>query len=436
MKLDVEQLAKAIDNSRQWATDALAQWVKCPSTLGNENGAMAYIASVYAQLGLSVKKEPVNSAAISKLPGYSPKLSSYEGRNNVVAQHTPVTATATPLGKSLIFNGHVDVVSAEPAALWQNDPFEPLIHKDENGEQWMNGRGAGDMKGGMICALWAFRALQTMGVQPASTVLFESVIEEECTGNGTLDLCDKGYLADAVLIPEPFDQTILHRQAGVLWFDVVVLGKTTHVLGTSSGVNAIDKAWHIYQVLKEDLEVPMNVAANVPEAYRSIDHPVNLNLGVIHGGDWPSTVAGDCTLRFRMGLLPGTSCEEMRARIRRVVENAIGEDPWLKANPPKVTFRGFAAEPCEVDVAHPAIAQLEQSHQVIEGSPAVPLNATCTTDVRFFNLNYNTLATCYGPKAKSIHGADECVSIDSMRQVALVMAHFMTEWCKTEEVHP
>ena len=427
--MELKKIEEAIDGAREWATEVLAGWVRCQSTLGNEQSAMAYIADAYEKLGLTVSHEAVDEQVISRLPGYSPMLTGYEGRTNVVATHTPRRSS----GKSLIFNGHVDVVSAEPKSLWQEEPFHPLVFKDNDGVEWMNGRGAGDMKGGIVCALWAFRALQVLGVQPAAKVLFEAVIEEECTGNGTLALCDKGYLADAVIIPEPFDQTILHRQAGVLWFDIEVLGKTTHVLGTSQGVNAIDKAWHIYQILRRDLEAPMNVTANLPEGYTDIEHPVNLNLGVINGGDWPSTVAGDCTMRFRMGLLPGTTCEDMRARIVKVVNDAVAGDLWLSANPPKIAFRGFAAEPCEVDPSHPAMVQLDSSHQIVEGTPAVPLNATCTTDVRFFNLNYNTVATCYGPKAKSIHGADECVSIDSMRQVALVMAHFITNWCQIEE---
>jgi acetylornithine deacetylase len=430
MTIELNQLAAAIDQTRDFATDILAGWVRCQSTLGHEQDAMAYIAKVYGALGLDVAQVPVDNAVISRLPGYSPMLTGYAGRSNVVATHTPGTTT----GKSLIFNGHVDVVSAAPEALWQRDPFEPAVFSDENGEQWMNGRGAGDMKGGMVCAIWAWRALQSLGRAPAARVLFESVIEEECTGNGTLALCADGYGADAVVIPEPFDQTILHRQAGVLWFDVTVLGKTTHVLGTRKGVNAIDKAWHIYRQLRQKLEAPMNATANVHPAYRDIDHPINLNLGVIQGGDWPSTVAGDCTMRFRMGLLPGTTCDEMRHRIQAVINDATGGDPWLTENPPKVVFRGFAAEPCEVDTTHPAMVQLARSHHTVEGKAALPLNATCTTDVRFFNLNYNTVATCYGPRARHIHGADECVSIDSMRQVALVMAHFITEWCHTEEV--
>src|SRR5690606_11181975 len=137
----------------------------------------------------------------------------YKDRPNVVGLHRPESNA----GRSLILQGHVDVVSAEPVKLWKSDPFEPRIEQHgEHGEMWMYGRGAADMKGGSMCFLWALAALQDMGLEPASEVILQSPIEEECTGNGALALCANGYTADACLIPEPFGETMLQRQVGVM----------------------------------------------------------------------------------------------------------------------------------------------------------------------------------------------------------------------------
>ena len=422
-------LAEAIESKKAWAGGVLSDWVRCPSTLGNELSAQEYIENVLTDMGLEVRREPVIKPVIEPLAGYSPALIEYDNRPNIVGEHYPSEVS----GQSLLVNGHVDVVSPEPTALWSSSPFEPKVFTDELGETWMQGRGAGDMKGGTVSALWAFEALRSIGLQPAAPVIFQSCIEEECTGNGSLSLLANGGIADACLIPEPFDQTLLAAQAGVLWFEVHILGKTTHVLGATQGVNAIEKAWCIYQYLKRELEAPANALETLPDEYRDIPHPVNLNLGVIHGGDWPSTVAGDCVMRLRMGLLPGTACAETKERINALVKAACEQDPWLTVNPPRVIYRGFKAEPCRFDVNSEFASQLSESHQEVMGEPPTPLFATCTTDVRFFNLYAGVPATCYGPKAVAIHGADERVSIDSMKRTALVTARFMTRWCGVEK---
>ena len=138
--------------------------------------------------------------------------------------------------RTLAFNGHIDVVSPEPVSLWSSPPFEPrIVTAEDDGEDWMVGRGAGDMKGGTVCYLWALAALRDMGLEPASKVILQSPVEEECTGNGALAILDRGWVADACIIPEPFNETLLARQVGVMWFQVRILGRTTHVLGAGRG---------------------------------------------------------------------------------------------------------------------------------------------------------------------------------------------------------
>src|SRR5690606_32336899 len=212
----------AIAERRTWATHTLAGWIRYNSVLGQEAPAQEYIAKVYENLGLEVKRVPINIQEIAGHPGASPVDWSYENRYNVVGIHEP----GEKQGKTLAFNGHVDVVSAEPMRLWTLPPFEPdMVLKEENGEDWMSARGAGDMKGGNVCALWALVALRDLGYVPASQVQFQSVIEEECTGNGALTMVEEGYTADACIIPEPFGETILTHQVGVMWFQTRVLGR-------------------------------------------------------------------------------------------------------------------------------------------------------------------------------------------------------------------
>lgn len=419
------EIRQAIVSRRDWALNTLGGWVRHPSVLGNEAAAQDYIAEIYESLGLQTRRVPIDINRINNLPGFSPVDWGYDGRDNIVSIHDPGKVER----RSLVFNGHVDVVSPEPIRLWTSPPFEPrIVENEQDGETWMYGRGAADMKGGSICYLWALAALRDMGLEPASPVICQSPIEEECTGNGTLALVAEGYIGDACIIPEPFGETCMRGQAGVMWFQVRVLGKPTHVQGTKRGVNAIEKSWVIIQALR-NLEAELNRTERVPELYAGIDHPLNLNVGTIHGGDWASTVAGECVTRFRLGLFPGEKLEGFRREIETCVAQAAASDPWLKDFPPAVEYIGFQAEGCEFNMESDLGRTLRDAHHHWRGKAPETLVTRATTDTRYFNLYYNTPATCYGPKSRDIHGIDEKVSIDSMQRVSEVLASFTMEWC-------
>jgi acetylornithine deacetylase len=419
-----EQIRQAVADRRGWAIDRLGALVREPTVLGQERSGQLRVAEMYEEVGLRAELLPIQVDRIRQHPGFSPVDWPLEGKENVVGLHEPDRNE----GRSLIFNGHIDVVSPEPVAMWQSPPFEPrVVENEEDGEAWMYGRGAGDMKGGTVAYLWALAALGDLGFEPASRLVCQSPVEEECTGNGALDLLERGFTADACIIPEPFAETILARQVGVLWFQVRILGKTTHVLQAGRGVNAIEKAWVIIGAMRE-LEEELNRPERIPPGYEGVDHPINLNVGVIDGGDWASTVAGECVIRFRLGLFPGEPVDELERRIEQKVEQAAEADPWLSEFPPRVEYVGFHAEGCEFDVEGGVGRALQEVHQEWRGERAEELSATCTTDVRFFNLYHEVPATCYGPKARAIHGVDEKVSIDSIERVAQVLAGFVERW--------
>jgi len=383
------------------------------------------VAGLLDAMGYTVKVEPIVLERIRDLPGFSPVDWRLDGKVNVVGIHDPGPAA----GRSLALNGHIDVVSPEPVDAWTTPPYEPRVVADEqDGETWMYGRGAGDMKGGTVAGLWALAALQDMGLEPASRVLLQSPVEEECTGNGTLALLERGYLADACIIPEPFAETLLVRQVGVMWFEVRIVGRTTHVLGAGRGINAIEKSWLIIRALRE-LEEELNRPEAIPAGYADVEHPLNLNVGIIRGGDWASTVAGECTTRFRIGLLPGQDLAALRAAIEQRVAQAAADDPWLREYPPTVRYVGFQAEGCEFDPDSDLGRTLVEQHRAWRDAEPDRLACTATTDIRFFNLYQGIPATCYGPRAERIHGPDEKVSLESVQRVAEVLASVVTDWC-------
>jgi acetylornithine deacetylase len=377
----------------------------------------------FDDLGLQVDEFEVDEQKIRDHPGYSPSIVSYQGRRNVVGVHRPRGAVR---GKSLILNGHIDVVPVGAARLWTQPPFEPVIDGDR-----LYGRGAGDMKAGIVAYTMAFEALRRMGLEPAAPVYLQSVIEEECTGNGALACLVQGYSADAALIPEPVPG-IMDAQMGVMWVGIEVFGTPVHAAVAQTGVAAIEFAQYLCAKLKE-LEAQWNEPANRHPHYCRHDHPINFNIGKLSGGEWASSVATQCRADVRVGFYPGIKPAQVRALVEAVLRAAYEAHPKKDSVRYDIIYEGFQAEGMLVDMNTPMVHALQGCHRDITGTDADALALTATTDARFFQLYGGIPATCYGPQSGNTHGIDEWVSIDSMMQVTQVLALFMARWCGVNE---
>jgi len=421
-----ERIAAAVAGLTDSATERLAALVRHDSRLGHEASAQTLVQAWFIALGLGVTRVPIRIEELRGRPGFSPPAAelSLAGRDNVIGTHRP----AGPVrGRSLILNGHIDVVPPGPQDLWTTPPFVPVVRDGR-----MYGRGAGDMKAGIVAFVTAFEALRRLGLEPAAPVYLQSVVEEECTGNGALACLAAGYAADAAIIPEPFAQTLMVAQVGVMWARLVVSGRPAHVLDTGAGVNAVDAAYRLCERLRSLVESWNDPAARHP-AWADHPHPLNFNLGRIEGGDWASTVPSRVTVDLRVGFFPGADLADIRAALERTVAEALAADPQLAGVRAGLEWHGFQAEGAEMDAAHPMMTLLAGIHERVAGAPPAHLASTATTDARFFQLYGDIPATCYGPEADAIHGIDESVSLDSMMQVATVLALFMAEWCGVNE---
>lgn len=419
-------LTQAVADGHDACITLLADLVRHPSLLGQEQSAQDLIAGVFTGLGLTVDRFPIDLDALRSMPGFSPAVTAPDGRDNVVGIYQPRVHS----GRSLILNGHIDVVPTGPADLWSADPFDPVIRDGR-----MYGRGVGDMKAGIAAYIAAFAALRRMGYQPAAPVFFQSVVEEECTGNGALACLHRGYRADAAVIPEPFGQTLMTAQVGVMWLQIVVTGTPAHVLDTGAGRNAIESAYAIAWHLKP-LEQAWNDRA-CPHRHAAFDghnHPIHFNLGKIEGGEWASSVPTRCTLDMRIGFHPGQDPAAVRAAVEDTIAQALCTDPALNGVKAEVRYGGFQAEGFALPEDAEVLAELEASHHAVTGGIPRRVAMTCTTDARFFALYGDTPATCYGPHASRIHGIDESVDLASVQEVTAVLALFIARWCGLEPI--
>jgi acetylornithine deacetylase len=311
--------------------------------------------------------------------------------------------------------------------MWRTPPYQPAIREGR-----AYGRGAGDMKAGIVSYCMAFKALRLAGLAPAAPVQMASVIEEECTGNGALAAMLALPRPDAVIIPEPgpgYD-ALYTAEVGVVWAWVTVSGRPAHVRDMQAGVNAIEAAQAVAARFKE-YEAEMNRAERVHPAFHGVNHPVNVNLGTIEGGEWNSSVATRCRIGLRVGVMMGYTARQTKADIERIVAEAA-RDPALRGAQVRLEFKGFMADPCVFDTEAEIVRLARRSHAEATGGSLRDYPATGLTDGRHYALHQGTPVACFGPDAVDIHGIDENVGIDSMHGITRTIALTMAEWCGVE----
>jgi len=417
-------ILQAVDELQAESIAMLTRLVRCPSTLANEASALNEMARIYEGLRLTPQRIPTVPAVLENYPGFSPPLISYEGRDNVVAVFTPREAK----GRSLTLQGHVDVVPEGAADMWETPPYEPAIRGGR-----MYGRGAGDMKAGIISYVTAFRALRRAGLQPAAQVQMQSVIEEECTGNGALAAMLALPKTDAVIIPEPGPglPAMYSAEVGVVWAWVTVSGRPAHVRDMQAGLNAIEAASTIAGYFKR-YEAEMNRAENIHASFHGVNHPVNVNLGTIEGGEWNSSVPTRARIGLRVGVMMGNTARAVKADIEKLVAEA-GADEKLRGAKIKLEFKGFMADPCVFDMQAPIVRMAKRHFNDVSGSDLRNYPAAGLTDGRHFVLHQSTPVACFGPDAQDIHGIDESVGLASMHDITRTIALTMAEWCGVEK---
>ena len=413
----VERLHAAIEERGDELVALVADLVRRPSLLGGEAECQTFVAEHMRASGLQPDVWDLDDA-VKSLPNAGDSGVPFPGRPNVAAVRRGAGG-----GRSLILNGHIDVVSPEPVSAWTHDPWGAEIVGDR-----MYGRGAHDMKSGIALNLFLAHLLGDLGLRLRGDLTVQSVIEEECTGNGSLD-ATRRYHADAAIVTEPSGGRFTRGHVGVIWFRVHITGVSAHAAVAWQGVNAIAKAVPIIQALQE-LDRRMNERSH--PAFVGVEHPINLNVGIIRGGDWPSTVPGACELHCRLSFYPGDTVAETRAAVEAAIREAAETDDWLRAHPPAVIYDGFQTAGSLIELDQPVVRLLGAWHTRITGQALEPRVGTAVDDSRYFNFA-GIPSGCYGSRGGNGHAADEWLDLSSLVPTAKVLGGLILEWCGVAE---
>ena len=418
-KLQVKQWLK---ENRARAARLLQLLVRENSTRGNESSTQAIVIEKCRQLGLTLDIWEIGGDELTNHPAFCCDRKSFEGNPNLVA-----VLKGSGGGKSIILNGHIDVVPVGDEANWEHDPFSGMI---ECGKLY--GRGATDMKGGNVALLMAIESIIASGIKLKGDVIFQSVIEEESGGAGTLAAVLRGYQADGAIIPEPTNMKLFPKQQGSMWFRITVTGKAAHGGTRYEGISAIEKSLLVIQSLQQ-LEKDRNAKITDP-LFNKIPIPIPINIGKMTSGEWPSSVPDTAIIEGRMGVSPDETIKAAQLEMEECLKRLCQQDEWLQEHPLKLEWYGGRWQPGSLETNHPLIHELTQSYLEITGEPPVIEASPWGTDGGILSTVGQTPVVVFGPGITEIaHDANEHIVLEDLFTASTIIALTIVRWCEIVE---
>jgi len=399
-----QALREAVERRRDELVELTRELVRRESTLGSEEPAQALVDERLRAAGFAVERvRPDGDAALADPYAGYPYLP-YDGRSSVVAR-----LAGSGGGRSLHLSGHVDVVPVERPDLWRHEPWSADVAE---GRIW--GRGAGDMKGGLAAYLVAVVAVAEVCDDRRGDVLFSSVIEEECGGNGMWSVLRARHDADAVLIGESTALRLAHAGTGVVWARLSAAGGAGHAM-LAGGDGPFDRLCRAVAGLRR-VEAEINERVRDPVFAAVRERPYGMTIGKIGGGVWTASTPHELAAHVRFGFGRDVEPAEIQARLREAVREASPEV--------EIQFEAFRARAYCHPTSGPLVDALSSAHLRIIGSEAETMAFTATTDARYVE----GACLCYGPAAGNLHGTDEWVDVETLVQTATVVALTAAEW--------
>jgi acetylornithine deacetylase len=392
--------------------DDLRALIRIPSVTGSEEAVQGAVDRLLREIGVATERietDPVAFASDPDFPGAEMPRTSLPVVTGRIGRAG---------GKRLLLVGHVDVVPPGDPSTWTADPWGGEIRDGA-----MYGRGACDMKGGVVAILAAVRALAASGAAEAlaGEVLVVSVPSEEDGGQGMLAAIRAGCTGDAAVITEPTGLDVVIAHAGAITFRLTVPGRAAHASMRREGVSALENLYTLIRALEAD-ETARNEAETDP-LMTALGLPYPTIIGKVEGGEWASTVLDRVVVEGRYGVKLGQTWRDAEADLRASIGAACAADPFLRDHPVGLEITGGKFSSSRVPADHPLPISVAAAAEATLGCRPAFLGEPYGADMRLLVNEGATPTLIYGPgDIRVAHSADEHVSLAEVVDCARVLA--------------
>jgi acetylornithine deacetylase len=329
------------------------------------------------------------------------------GRPNVIAR-----LGAGRGGRSLMLNGHIDVVGVEGMI---HAPWDATVREGR-----IYGRGSSDMKAGVaaMCAA-AARAVSASGGALDGEIIVTAVVDEEYSSLGTRALVADGMRADAAIVTEPTGLRIMPAHKGFVWVDVLVRGRAAHGSRWDVGIDAIRNAGLLLAALDAvDAEL-------LPSREHALLGRPSLHASTIEGGIGLSTYPDKCRFTIERRTIPGETTAAVMTEIEEAFAPVRARRPELDVSVSMI----FEQPPSDVSMEAPIVRALDGALRAC-GEEVHVMGMSAWTDAAILN-EAGIPAICFGPGDIGLaHAAEEYVRVDEIERATLVLAALAMEWTR------
>lgn len=417
----------AVERTQERLLEICRRLIDCESVTGNERTVQDEVEKILCEVGMEIDRWEPDDAEMRADPLFSETGESFRNRPVVVGR---LRGADPKNGKSLLVNGHVDVVTPEPLDKWVTDPFRAVVR---NGRLY--GRGASDMKTGLAAAIYCAELMKKEFGGTNNDILIVSVPGEENGGNGTVASLLRGYTrADGAVFPEPTSNCIQPAHRGAAFWRIHIEGKASHGGTKYKGVSAVEKGIKIVERLQAlETERNTNICSKSPFY---CDYPLSapVTVGIFRGGQFTSGVPESCMIEGCIEYVPGEKSADVIRSFEAAVRDACEGDEWMLSHPPRVEWFGLRFEPAQTSAEHPLVQTAKACYETMLHETPTVNGFEAGTDMRLLRNHYGVPGFMFGAGDIALaHAPNEYVELEKLLENARVLALIMAKWCGVSE---
>jgi acetylornithine deacetylase len=363
-----------------------------------------YVATALGSLGLDVQK-------LESQPGRASVLGILRG-TSATRDRASNPARESGDARNLMLNAHYDTVGIEGMA----EPFSAAIRDGK-----MFGRGSYDMKGSLAAQMAAVKAIVDSGERPRGDVIIAAVADEEYGSIGTFDVIrhfKDNTQINAAIVTEPTAARICLAHKGYLWIEIETIGCAAHGSKFESG---IDANMMMGRFLSELDKLERDLRARSPHPLLG---PPSLHAAMIHGGEGLSTYAASCKLQIERRTIPGETEAQVVRELQEIVDRLATGDSSFQAS-----IRSyFVRDPFEIPRDAAVVRAVDRaSARVLARAPEY-IGDTPWMDAALLQAA-GIETVVIGPAGGGAHAAVEWVELESVAQIAAILAETAMDFC-------